>query len=44
MEVYHRQTAPLEDYYSQRGVLIAVDGMAEIQAVRAEIKTALQVG
>ncbi len=43
MAVYHQQTAPLEDYYRQAGLLIAVDGMAEITSVQQQILMALQV-
>lgn len=43
MLVYHQQTAPLEDYYQQAGLLIAVDGMADIAKVQQEILMALQV-
>lgn len=43
MVVYHQQTAPLEDYYRQAGVLVAVDGMAEIATVQQKIVAALQV-
>ena len=42
LEAYHRQTAPLLPYYRERGVLRSVDGMAEIDAVRAEIDRALE--
>lgn len=41
LEVYHAQTAPLIDYYGQKGVLRSVDGMAEIESVSAEIAKAL---
>ena len=43
MDVYHQQTAPLEDYYRQAGLLIAVDGMAEIASVQQKILVALRV-
>ena len=42
MQVYHDQTAPLEDYYRREQLLISVDGMAEIEAVQKAIETALQ--
>ena len=32
-DVYHRQTAPILPYYSARGILRRVDGMADIDAV-----------
>lgn len=37
MEVYHQQTAPLEDYYRQSGLLRSVDGMAPIAEVQQQI-------
>jgi adenylate kinase len=43
MAVYHQQTAPLEDYYRQAGLLIVIDGMADIATVQQEILAALQV-
>lgn len=42
LEVYHQQTAPLVDYYAGAGLLTAVDGMAEMDAVQAEIGQVLQ--
>ena len=42
MSVYHQQTAPLEEYYRQAGLLVSVDGMAEIAAVQQQIMSALQ--
>ncbi len=42
MQVYHQQTAPLEDYYTKEGLLVSVDGMGEINSVRDQISTALQ--
>lgn len=41
LEIYHEQTAPLIKYYGDQGVLKTVDGMAEIDAVSAEIKNIL---
>ena len=37
LEVYHRETAPLIDYYSGKGILRSVDGMAPIDQVAREI-------
>jgi len=37
--VYHRQTAPLLDYYRRQGKLKTVDGMMPIPQVAAAIKT-----
>lgn len=39
---YHAETAPLIAYYSGTGKTKSVDGMADISAVTAAIKTALQ--
>jgi adenylate kinase len=36
-DVYRRQTAPILPYYSARGILRRVDGMADIDAVTREI-------
>jgi adenylate kinase len=37
LEAYHRQTAPLLPYYKNKGLLVAVDGMADMDAVANEI-------
>lgn len=42
MLVYQQQTAPLEDYYRNEGLLVPVDGMGDILAVQQTILTALQ--
>ncbi|OAM78645.1 adenylate kinase [Devosia elaeis] len=39
--VYSEQTAPLVAYYTERGLLKAVDGMAPVEEVTAAIKSAL---
>jgi len=44
MDVYHQQTAPLEDYYRKEGLLQAIDGMQEISAVQDKIVSALKAG
>lgn len=41
LDVYHSQTAPLIDYYRERGVLKSVDGMAAIKSVAAQIEEVL---
>ncbi|WP_030483012.1 adenylate kinase [Nocardioides aequoreus] len=41
-EVYNEQTAPLIDDYRERGVLVEVDGMGEIDEVTARIFAALE--
>jgi adenylate kinase len=37
LEAYHAQTAPLLPYYRERGLLTAIDGMAGIDEVTAQI-------
>jgi adenylate kinase len=39
--VYYKNTAPLIDYYRQQGKLKAVDGMAPVEAVTAQIAAVL---
>ena len=41
LDAYHRQTAPILPYYAAQGRLHAVDGMADIDAVTAELVTLL---
>ncbi len=41
LEAYHRQTAPILPHYRAQGRLHSVDGMAEIDAVTAEIAEVL---
>jgi adenylate kinase len=41
LEAYHAQTAPLSAYYGARGLLVQVDGMAEIPEVFRQIEAAL---
>jgi adenylate kinase len=40
-KVYNEQTAPLVQVYGERGVLVTVDGMGEVDAVAARIAEAL---
>ena len=42
MNVYQEQTAPLEKYYREAGLLVSIDGMGEISEVQQAILTALQ--
>ena len=42
LEAYHSQTAPLIDYYRERGKLVSVDGMAGIDGVAKEIGEKLE--
>lgn len=41
LEVYAESTAPLADIYAERGLLVQVDGMGEIDAVTGRIMKAL---
>jgi len=41
LQVYENQTAPLLNYYSQRGLLRAVDGVGDIDQIRARVIAAL---
>lgn len=42
MQVYHEQTAPLEDYYREQGLLQVVNGMQDMKAVQQSILSLLQ--
>ena len=42
LDVYGEQTAPLVDVYSQRGLLLKVDGLGEIDDVTHRLLTALE--
>jgi len=37
LEVYHKQTQPLIDYYREKGILYTVDGTDEINKIHEEI-------
>ena len=41
LDVYEKQTAPLTDIYRERGLLVRVDGMGDIDEVSGRIKEAL---
>lgn len=41
LEAYRAQTAPILPYYERKGVLVAVDGMAEIDEVTRQIEGVL---
>jgi adenylate kinase len=41
LQVYEKQTAPLVQYYRERGLLRAIDGTGEIDQIRARIIGAL---
>ena len=41
LEAYHAQTAPLADWYSERGLLIRIDGNASINQVGDSVEVAV---
>lgn len=41
MALYHRETQPLSDAYAERGLLVQVDGLGEIDEVTERILAAL---
>jgi len=43
IEVYNEQTAPLIDYYKNKGILIEIDAAHDIDAVQAKVDKALGV-
>ena len=44
LEVYHSQTAPLIEYYRQKGLLVEIDGTQSIENVTADLMAAIQKG
>ena len=42
LDAYHTQTAPILPYYRDRGRLISLDGMAEMDQVTRELEAALE--
>ncbi len=36
---YHAATAPIVDFYDERGVLVSIDGMAEIEQITEQLVT-----
>jgi len=42
LEVYQDQTAPVKAYYSQRGILLSIDGSGKVDEVYAEIVSHLK--
>jgi adenylate kinase len=42
LRVYHRETEPLVDYYSRRGLLRRVDGAQGVDAVEDGVRAALE--
>lgn len=43
LDVYHEQTAPLEDFYAKRGILITVEGQEELADTTALTMKALEL-
>ena len=43
LEIYHRETEPLKDYYAERGKLRSVDNQPTIEATTAEIEKVLGI-
>ena len=41
MAIYHRETKPLSDTYRERGVLVEVDGLGDVDEVTTRILAAL---
>ena len=41
LDAYHAQTAPLADWYSERGLLITIDGNASIDQVGESVEAAV---
>ena len=41
MAIYHRETKPLSDTYRERGVLVEVDGLGDVDEVTSRILAAL---
>ena len=41
MAIYHRETKPLSDTYRERGLLVEVDGLGEVDEVTHRILTTL---
>ena len=42
IEIYKEQTSPLIQYYTERKLLIEINGMESIEAVSAQVRSALQ--
>jgi adenylate kinase len=41
IEVYNAKTAPLREYYADRGILLEIDGLQSVDQVTADIFTGL---
>ena len=44
LKVYEKQTAPLANYYRERGLLREIDGVGEVNDIRARVTKALGEG
>jgi len=42
LEIYHKETAPLIEFYRKKGILYEIDGNREINEVLTEIETILK--
>ena len=42
LDIYHKQTQPLIDFYTEKGVLESVDGTVDMKDVFAAIVTVLE--
>jgi adenylate kinase len=42
LKVYEKQTAPLANYYRERGLLREIDGVGEVNDIRARVTKALE--
>ncbi len=42
IEVYHKQTAPLIDYYNEKGLILDIDGSKDKEILFKEIVKALR--
>ncbi len=42
LEAYHKQTAPLKEYYAAKGLLVAVEGKEELSETSAAVDEALE--
>jgi adenylate kinase len=43
LALYHKVTAPITDWYAERGILVSVDAMRPVELVGREVLTALEV-
>ena len=41
LEAYHKQTAPLKDFYSAKGLLVSVEGKEELADTSAAVDSAI---